>query len=88
MKWQINDKALARLANTEPWQKFAPKVRPGEIVTPYKLYGPEGIWHYLWLKVYDSPEGLHSELCQNMGGGVPIEVIKEVVKAAKMPEME
>jgi hypothetical protein len=46
--------------------------------SPLYVYGPDGRMGY-WGMVWDTAQDMRSTLCQNMGGGVPIEVIDKLV---------
>jgi hypothetical protein len=44
------------------------------------IYGPEGKLQWLWSLSWDFEEAMKSDLYTNMGGGVPIETINELIR--------
>ena len=64
---------LQRLSEVSPFNSM---------FTPESIYGPDGKLQWLWSLSWDSEEVMKSDLYSNMGGGVPIEIIDELVQIA------
>ena len=45
-----------------------------------EVYGPEGALKWIWDSSWNTGEEMRSDLCENMGGGVPIAIIDELVR--------
>ena len=73
----ISHAALEHLELTSAWaESNLPK---GEAFRAEKIYGQTGKLNWLWEQRWDDPQAMREDLCQNMGGGVPIEVIDALV---------
>jgi len=78
LRWEITDAALASLERSRAWKKWL------EIETRFSaadIYGPEGRLNH-WGQVWSTENDMLGALSDNHGGGVPIDVIKELVKLA------
>ena len=73
--WRITPEALAGLEASKAWQTSAIAGR----FTAEEVYGPDGRLRPLGYE-WDSAGAMRGTLMQNMGGGVPIEVIRELVR--------
>jgi len=82
--WRITDDALSALAKSKPWKKWADT---GHGFTPEDCYGPQGRLGH-WGKTWTTPKAMEGDLCDNMGGGVPIDVIRELVKLAAVSDAD
>jgi len=74
-QWRVTADALAGLEASKAW-------RTSELAgrfTANEVYGPEGRLRVLGAE-WDSAQSMLNALKTNMGGGVPIEVIKELVR--------
>jgi hypothetical protein len=76
VRWEITYESLAALEESQAWKNW-PAVDANGFTALY-AYGPDGKMGY-WGMVWDSAQDMRSTLCQNMGGGVPIEVIDKLV---------
>jgi hypothetical protein len=76
-KLRLSHEALALLQESKMWQNA--RSLSTEFTTN-SVYGPEGKLNQFWPTTWESPEQMRLDLMQNMGGGVPIEVIDELVK--------
>lgn len=74
---RITHLALTILQNGEIFQEFFPS---SSGFTAESIYGPDGSLRWLWNQSWNSAGEMRSDLCQNMGGGVPIAVIEELVR--------
>ena len=54
----------------------------------HSIYGKDGLLGHLHDTVASSPDDLRAVLTQNHGGGVPIEVVDEIVAKAIQPRTE
>ena len=81
--WEITDDALSSLEKSKAWKTFA--TQSG--FTAAEVYGPEGKLPY-WGQQWTTAKEMESALCANMGGGVPMAVIKELVKKATVSDPE
>jgi hypothetical protein len=52
-------------------------------LTTERIYGPNGRLPQYWGHTWDTGEAMHGALCFNMSGGVPIEIIREIVALAE-----
>jgi hypothetical protein len=68
---------LVELERSRAWQKATSF---NSQFTPESIYGPEGKLQWLWSSSWDSEEAMKSDLYTNMGGGVPIEIINELIR--------
>jgi hypothetical protein len=82
-QWCITERSLKALAETTEWQEFAhfleSTVRYEPPITPEWVYGAEGKMCHLWFTSWDSPEAMEADVSCNLGGGVPMAVIKMLV---------
>jgi hypothetical protein len=76
-KLRLSHEALAQLQASESWISTLGQMAGFNTET---IYGPEGKLKQFWENLWDSPEHMRADLMQNMGGGVPIEVIDELVR--------
>ena len=74
---QISHSALSKLQNTNAW--ISSNFTNGEGFTAEEIYGPAGKLGWLWPLSWQEPDEMRADLCTNMGGGVPIEVIDALV---------
>jgi len=81
--WRIDDDALAALEQSAAWTSWATTENR---FTAAEIYGPNGKLGFHWHVVHATADELFTALCWNMGGGVPIEVIRALVQAAHRPE--
>ena len=65
-----------RQEESQAWKNW-PAVEANGFTTLF-AYGPDGRMGY-WGMVWNTAQDMRSTLCQNMGGGVPIEVIDKLV---------
>ena len=74
---RITHEALAELQESDAFiQSFS--LESG--YTTESIYGPDGALRSLWNQSWNSAGDMRSDLCQNMGGGVPIVIIEELVR--------
>jgi len=76
IRWEITYESLAALEESHPWKNWTADDTYG--YTTLYVYGPDGRMGY-WGMVWNTAQDMRSTLCQNMGGGVPIEVIDKLV---------
>jgi hypothetical protein len=81
MMWAINDEVLKALAESDAWKKSPLEKNHG--FTTQIIYGPNGKLLQYWGSTWVSAAAMQSDLCFNMGGGVPIEIIRELVALSK-----
>ena len=83
---RISHEALAILQDCEVWcEGFG--LRFG--FTTEGIYGPEGKLSWLWQRSWDIESDMRSDLMENMGGGVPIQVIDKLIEIIlKLPQEE
>jgi type I restriction enzyme M protein len=84
-RWEITEESLAALEESSQWKTWMKKEPP--ISTTTELYGPEGTLPY-WGKSWESPAEMTTALSENMGGGVPAAVIKQLVKLSQVTDPE
>ena len=73
----LTDVSLVILNLTEEWNDW---MKSSSIrFSAEEVYGPEGKLNWLWPLRWERPMDMLSAFCTNMGGGVPIEVIREIV---------
>jgi hypothetical protein len=77
----INDGVLIALAASRPWKESGLNGSHG--FTPQSIYGSSGKLPQFWGRKWDTAQGMLGDLCFNMGGGVPIGIIKELVNPSK-----
>jgi type I restriction enzyme M protein len=80
VRWEITDDALASLEKSKAWKTW------GEQFTAREIYGPEGKLRHYWGRVWPTGDEMAGSLSDNMGGGVPMSVIKELVKLSARPD--
>lgn len=85
VEWRITDDALVALEKSKPWKKWADG--PGGRFTAAGVYGADGSLDY-WGRTWVNADDMHNALCENMGGGVPIEIIRELIKLCATPDPE
>ena len=78
MTLQITHTALGKLEESQAWSTSGIQSLYG--FGAEEIYGPQGKLNWLWPLRWQDPEQMRSDLCQNMGGGVPIEVIDALVE--------
>ena len=74
---KITHASLEELQASEVFYRRFPKESG---FTAENIYGPDGKLSWPWHESWNSANEMHSDLCQNMGGGVPIEIINELVR--------
>jgi hypothetical protein len=74
---RLSHEALAQLQASESWKNTLGQIGG---FTAESVYGPEGKLKHYWESAWGSPEQMRADLMQNMGGGVPIEVLDELVE--------
>jgi hypothetical protein len=79
-KLRLSHEALALLQASETWKNTLGQVAG---FTAESIYGADGKLRHYWDRIWSSAEEMRSDLMQNMGGGVPIEVIDELVGIAQ-----
>ncbi len=82
-KWRITDVALASLEKSKAWKTWA---KEDHGFTAAEIYGDRGKLAFNWERTHDTAEALHSSLCTNHGGGVPIAVINALVEASQVAD--
>ncbi|MEJ6722199.1 N-6 DNA methylase, partial [Ilumatobacter sp.] len=82
VRWEITDEALVDLEKSKPWKKWADSDHG---FTASDIYGPNGKLGF-WGKTWASGTEMMASLTQNMGGGVPIDVIKQLVKKSTVAD--
>ena len=73
---RISHKALSELQESKAWNE---SIGLSSSFTTEEVYGPTGKLSWLWQCSWDSESMMRNDLMQNMGGGVPIDVINELV---------
>jgi len=58
----------------------------GENLTYLQIYGPNGKMSGYFSETWTSADHMRSDLMQNHGGGVPVEVIEKLVMASEVNE--
>ena len=56
----------------------------GENLTYLQIYGPNGKMSSYFLETWTSADSMRSDLMQNHGGGVPVEVIEKLVMESEV----
>ena len=77
MTLQITHAALVKLEGTQAWSTSGIQTLYG--FGAEEIYGPQGKLNWLWPLQWEDFGQMRSDLCQNMGGGVPYEVIVALV---------
>ena len=72
---RISHEALTQLQESTAWNE---SIRLSTGLTTEEVYGPKGKLSWLWQSSWATESAMRSDLMQNMGGGVPIEVINEL----------
>ena len=78
--WRVDEGALARLEESPAWQAWS---GAGRGWTPADVYGPTAPLGFHWGVVHETEKSLFIALCENMGGGIPMAVIRALVDAAR-----
>ncbi len=78
-KFRITHEVLADLESSQAWQTATSF---NSQFTPDAIYGPDGKLQWLWSLSWDSEEAMRKDLYTNMGGGVPVEIIDELIRIA------
>ena len=77
MSFRLTHKILGEINRGEIWNRyFGGKFLMGA----EDIYGPEGKLRWIWNSSWGSRDEMRSDLCENMGGGVPIEIIEELIR--------
>ncbi len=77
--WTVDTRSLAALGATTAWQQWVSRLA-GDRWTPEAIYGPGGSMPHHFGRPFPTAEALRTALLENMGGGVPIEVIDALVQ--------
>ncbi len=75
--WQMRIEVLEELGETGI-------VLSGEDLTYLQIYGPGGKLRHYFSQTWQSAYDMRSELMQNHGGGIPVDVIEELVMASEV----
>ena len=75
--WRITVAALEELGETGI-------LISGENLTYLQIYGPNGKMRSYFSETWTSADSMRSDLMQNHGGGVPVEVIEKLVMASEV----
>ncbi len=75
--WQMTIEVLEELGETGI-------VLSGENLTYLQIYGPGGKLGYCFSQTWKGAEDMRSELIQNHGGGIPVDVIEKIVIASEV----
>ena len=78
MTFKITLASLAKLSNESVWLESSLHTQYG--FTTEDVYGPEGKLNWLWSLRWKNADAMRSDLCTNMGGGVPIEIIDSLIE--------
>ena len=81
-RWQVTEHSLTELGDTEAWRNSGIKRTLG--FSPRDVYGPTGKIAFVWSQTWVSAEEMRVTLCTNMGGGVSIQVIDELVRLSRI----
>ena len=73
---QISHEALTQLQESTVWNE---RIGLSTGFSTEEVYGPTGKLSWLWQSSWVTESAMRNDLMQNMGGGVPIEVINELV---------
>lgn len=79
--WEITEESISLLEESAAWKQSGFFERYG--FTPTNVYGARGTLSCFYGITWNAAESMKSNLCQNMGGGVPIEVIDELVRISE-----
>ena len=75
--WRITVEVLEELGETGI-------LISGENLTYLQIYGPNGKMSSYFLETWTSAESMRSDLMQNHGGGVPVDVIEKLDIASEV----
>ena len=75
---EITHSSLTTLEQTQAWSNSGFRSMDG--ISAEEIYGPKGKLTRLWPMQWQDQEEMLSELLQNMGGGVPYDVIVALVQ--------
>jgi hypothetical protein len=75
--WQMTIEVLEELGETEI-------VLSGQNLTYQQIYGPGGKLGHYFSQTWQSADDMRSELMQNHGGGIPVDVIEKLVAACEV----
>jgi hypothetical protein len=75
--WRISIKVLEELGETGI-------VLSAENMTYLHIYGPGGKLGHYFSQTWQSADDMRSELMQNHGGGIPVDVIEKLVMASEI----
>ena len=84
-RFRISHEALNKLESSEVWQS-ATSFK--SMFTAESIYGPKGKLSWLWKLTWDSEEDMKKDLFTNMGGGVPIEIINELIRITSSSSLD
>ena len=76
-KFRLTNEILSEINRGEIWNKYFGN---GFHRSAEEVYGPEGALSWIWESSWNTRDEMRSDLCENMGGGVPIEIIDELVR--------
>lgn len=76
-KFRLTHEILGEINRSEIWKSYF----GGSIqLSAEDIYGPEGKLQWIWNSSWVDGDDMRSDLCENMGGGVPIEIIEELIR--------
>lgn len=87
--WEITEACLDSLGASRPWKVWREaweKAGQASEFTPQSIYGPDGRMPQFNGQQWASAADMRAALCTNMGGGVPIEIIEELVRLSAVPD--
>ena len=76
-KFRITHEVLTALEASQVWQST---VSFKSMFTAESIFGPEGKLRWLWNSSWDTEDAMRSDLYTNMGGGVPVEILEELIR--------
>ena len=79
-KFKITHEVLTALEASQVWQST---VSFKSMFTAESIFGPEGKLRWLWNSSWDTEDAMRSDLYTNMGGGVPVEILEELIRLIK-----
>jgi type I restriction enzyme M protein len=85
LRWRITEESLAALEKSKPWKALVAK---GWSFTAEEIYGEEGKLRGFRGTTWEAPDEMVSALAVNHGGGVPMEIIRELVKLSGVSDPE
>lgn len=74
---------MGRAAEPSPGRGPAGKIAEVAAWTQADVYGPTAPLGFHWGVVHETEQSLFIALCENMGGGIPMAVIRALVDAAR-----